>query len=149
MSPGATGARPEAHPAFRFVVQIDDVDEAVFTECTLPSLEVEVEEEKEGGFNIGTHLLPGRVRRGTVTLKRGLTTSSALLSWYKDVMMGLVIEARREVSVVLYDSEGSAVMRWDFHGVYPHKWSGPTLTTGSTELAIESLELSFESVEVS
>ena len=141
--------RPEAHPAFRFVVQIEGVTEAVFTECTLPSLEVEVEEEKEGGFNDGTHLLPGRVKKGTVVLKRGLTTSSALLGWYTAVMQSQVQECQRQVSIILYDSLGDQVMRWDFSGAYPHKWSGPALKSDSNAIAIETLELSFESVVVS
>jgi phage tail-like protein len=149
MSPGRSAPRPEAHPAFRFVVQIDGISEAVFTECTLPSLEVEVEEHKEGGFNTGTHLLPGRVTKGTVVLKRGLASSSALLAWYTAVMEGQIGSARRQVSVILYDSQGEPVLRWDFGGAYPHKWSGPTLNAGSNEIAIESLELSFESVTVS
>jgi phage tail-like protein len=149
MSPRFSGSRPEAHPAFRFVVQIDGIAEAVFTECTLPSLEVEVEEHKEGGFNTGTHLLPGRVTKGTVELKRGLTSSSALLAWYAAVMEGQIATARRQVSVMLYDSQGEPVLRWDFSGAYPHKWSGPTLNAGSNEIAIESLTLSFESVTVS
>ncbi len=141
--------RPEAHPAFRFAVQIDGITEALFSECTLPSLEVEVEEEKEGGFNRGTHLLPGRVKKGSLTLKRGLTTSSALLAWYVDVMQGLVQENLRQVSVILYDSLGEQVMRWDFSGAYPNKWSGPKLNSAGNEIAIETLELSFESVTVS
>jgi phage tail-like protein len=141
--------RPEAHPAFRFAVQIDGITEAVFSECALPSLEVEVEEEKEGGFNRGTHLLPGRVKKGSLTLKRGLTTSSALLAWYVDVMQGKVQENLRQVSVILYDSLGEQVMRWDFSGAYPNKWSGPKLNSASNEIAIETLELSFQSVTVS
>lgn len=149
MSPRLNSLRVEAHPAFRFVVQIDGNPEAVFTECTLPSLEVEVEEHKEGGFNTGTHLLPGRVKKGTITLKRGLASSSALLAWYRSVMEGQVADSRRQVSVILYDSQGEAVMRWDFGGAYPHKWSGPSLNSGSAEIAIEALELSFESVTVS
>jgi phage tail-like protein len=141
--------RVEAYPAFRFVVQIEGITEAHFTECALPALEVEVEEQKEGGFNDGTHLLPGRVRRGTVTLKRGLASSSGLLKWYRDVLQGKVQDSQRNVSVILYDSVGAQVMRWDFGKAYPHKWSGPTLDASSSTVSIETLELSYESVAVS
>ena len=142
-------SRLDPYASFRFVVEIEGVSQATFTQCTLPTLEVEVEEQKEGGFNTGTHLLPGRVRKGTITLKRGLVTSSELLQWYADVMQGNLDKARRSVSVVLYDAIGDEVMRWDFTGVFPHKWSGPTLNAASNEVAIETLELSFESVSVS
>ena len=140
--------RSEVYPAYRFVVQIDGVPEAFFTECTLPNLEIEVEEEKEGGFNTGTHLLPGRVRRGSLTLKRGLARSSALLGWYLDVMQGQVAKARRQVSIMLLDESGAPILRWDLQGAYPTKWAGPTLNTGQSDAAIETLELAFESVTV-
>ncbi len=141
--------RPDAHPAFRFAVQIDGLGDARFTECTLPALEVEVEEQKEGGFNTGTHVLPGRVRKGSLILKRGLVNASDLLQWYSEVMQGQVGKARRQISITLLDSEGQPVMRWDFAGAYPNKWSGPELNAGSATIAIESLELSYESVSVS
>lgn len=141
--------RTEAHAAFRFTVQIDGISEASFTECKLPPLEVDVSEEKEGGYNDGTHLLAGRVKKGTLTLKRGLAQSSELLNWYVQVMQGEVEEARREVSVTLFDSEGEQVMRWDFRGAYPSKWEGPSLNAGSDTIAIETLELSYEGVSVS
>lgn len=141
--------RTDAFPAFRFNVQIDGLTEARFTECTLPSLEVEIEEQKEGGFNTGTHLLPGRVLKGTVTLKRGIAAASELLQWYSEVMEGQMSRARRQVSITLFDDKGEAVLRWNLTGAFPTKWSGPELDAGSATIAIESLELSYESVSVS
>lgn len=139
----------EAYPAHRFVVQIDGLSEAVFTECALPTLEVEVLEQKEGGFNDGTHLLPGRVKKGAITLKRGIVSSGALVGWYTEVMQGKVDDARRQVSVIMLDSEGEPVVRWDFAKAYPTKWSGPSFNAGGKEIAVETLELAFESVVVS
>ncbi|MBC7315126.1 MAG: phage tail protein, partial [Chloroflexi bacterium] len=121
---------------------------AYFTECTLPTLEVEVEEEMEGGYNTGTHLLPGRVRRGSLTLKRGLARSSALLAWYLSVMQGQITKAQRQVSVILLDENGAPILRWDLQNAYPTKWTGPTLNTSRSDAAIETLELAFESVVV-
>ncbi len=138
----------EVFPAFRFVVEVEGLPPAQFHECTLPTLEVEVEEEKEGGFNQGTHLLPGRVKRGNLTLKRGLGPASPFLRWYADVMQGNLGAVRKQVSVTLLDSLGVPVMRWDMIGVYPTKWTGPSLNTSSKDLAIETLELTFESVTV-
>jgi len=143
-----SGARAEVHEAFRFAVEIQGAKEATFTECTLPTLEVEVEEEKEGGFNDGTHILPSRVTRGTLTLKRGLVSSSALLRWYTDVMQGRLQESRRQVSIILYDSQDNQVARWDLTGAYPYRWTGPQLQADSSQVALETLELYFESVTV-
>jgi phage tail-like protein len=140
---------PDAHPAFRFTVQIDGLPGATFTECTLPALEVEIEEQKEGGYNLGTHPLPGRVRRGTLTLKRGVASGSDLMTWYTQVIQGQLIAARKEVSVTLLDGAGEPVIRYDFHMAFPTKWSGPELSAGSSAIAIESLELAYEMVTVS
>jgi len=146
--PASNGQRAETHAAFRFAVQIDGITEAVFTECTLPALEVEVHEQPEGGLNNAVHQIPGRIRGGKITLKRGLTSSSDLLSWYMDVAQGQIEASQREVSIVMYDSTASEIMRWNFAKAFPSKWSGPSLSSGSNQVAIETLELSYRSVDV-
>lgn len=138
--------RVDPHATFRFSVQIDGIDEAVFSECTLPDLEIEVHEQKEGGYNMGTHQLPGPVRGGRITLKRGIVTSSELLALYMNVAAGNLAGVERQISVVMYDSKLSEVMRWNFLRAYPVKWSGPTFRTDDNNVAIETLELVFSEV---
>ncbi|MGQ9683357.1 MAG: phage tail protein [Anaerolineae bacterium] len=145
---GGTGNWGEAHSAYRFVVQLDGNAEAAFTECTLPSLEVDVLEQKEGGYNTGVHLLPGPVKAGRVTLKAGVTRSSKLLQWYKDVANGKSQSAQRNVSVIMYDAEQQPVLRLSFTRAYPVKWSGPTFRTADSAIAIETLELAFAEVQM-
>ena len=147
----STGSRPEVHASFRFTVEFNGAAQGYFTECTLPTLEVEVEEQKEGGYNTGTHLLPGRVKRGTVTLKHGLTSSSELLRWYMKVLEGKsdVKFDRKKVSIIHHDCLGKPVMRWDFENAFPIKWSGPALDSSASRIAIETLELAFQWVMVS
>lgn len=138
-----TAKRIEAHTGFRFTVQIEGIDEAVFSECTLPDLEVDVMERQEGGYNSGVHLLPGRVKSGRITLKRGLAQSSALLRWYRDVLNGDVQKAMRPISIVMYDSTLTEMMRFNFERAYPVKWSGPSFKTADNAVAVETLELAF------
>jgi phage tail-like protein len=142
-----TGDRVEVHAGFRFAVNIGEGD-LFFTECTLPSLEVDVAEQKEGGYNSGVHLLPGPVKAGRLTLKRGLTKSSALLAWYAQIARGEVKGAMRNVTLTMLDSEGRPVMRMDFIRAYPVKWSGPSFRAGDSTIAIETLELAFAEVQV-
>ncbi len=136
----------EVHAAFRFAVQFGESEVATFTECTLPTLEVDVLEQKEGGYNTGVHLIPGPVKAGRITLKSGATQSSQLLAWYRDVAAGKA--AQRNVSVVMYDSEQKEVMRLNFVRAYPARWSGPSFKTADSSIAIETLELAFAEVEV-
>ncbi|MBI4790800.1 MAG: phage tail protein [Chloroflexi bacterium] len=137
-----TAKPPEAHGVLRFAIKIDD-DETFFAECTLPSLEVDVLEQKEGGYNQATHLISGPVKAGRITLKNGFTTSRAMLQWYLDVASGHRKKAERNVSIVLFDSAGDKVMHLAFAGAYPVKWSGPAFKAGDNSAAIQTLELAF------
>ena len=146
--PAIIGQRIKAHAAFRFAVQIEGITEAVFTECTLPTLEVEVHQQMEGGLNNAVHHLPGRVKAGKITLKRGISSSDKLLAWYMDIAQGKISSSRRTVSVVMYDSLLEEVMRWNFEGAFPSRWTGPSFVSGNSALAIETLELSYQSMDV-
>ncbi len=137
-----TGATIEAHGAFRFAVKTGDA-EANFTECTLPSLEVDVLEQKEGGYNHGVHLIAGPVKPGRLTLKRGVAKSNELLKWYFDVARGDRKKAERNVSVIMFDSMGKEVMHLEFVKAYPVKWTGPSFKASDSTVAIETLELAF------
>lgn len=142
----ATGQLPEAHAAFSFAVRLDGQPQAVFTECTLPSLEVDVQEQKEGGYNSGVHLLPGPVKAGRITLKGGLTRSNEMLKWYREVASGQPEAAKKQVEVTMYDAKGAPVMSLTFEQAYPAKWSGPTFNSAQSAIAIETLELAFSEV---
>ena len=144
--PSLVGQRAEVHAAFRFAVQINGITEAVFTECSLPTLEVEVHQQMEGGLNHAVHQIPGRVKGGTITLKRGLTASSALLQWYMSVATGSIVP--RAASVIMYDSMAVELLRWNFEGAFPTKWTGPSFNSGGDQAAIETLELSYQSMAV-
>jgi len=133
------------YPSFRFVVDIGGETEAAFTECTLPNIEWEIEEIKEGGLNTFTHQLPGRRKAGKVSLKNGVGKSS-LLAWYIDAM-GEVIK-RKTITISLVDSKGKAVMVWHMQNAYPVKWAGPQLKTDANSIAIQTLELACGEITV-
>ncbi|MBN1934507.1 MAG: phage tail protein [Anaerolineae bacterium] len=145
--PGSS-QRTEVYAAFRFAVQIDGVTEAVFTECTLPTLEVEVLQQMEGGLNSAVHQIPGRVKMGKITLKRGVTTSSDLLLWYMNIAQGQIQDGHRDISVVMYDSQAQEVLRWNFGKAFPIKWTGPNFVSSDSKVAIETLELAYQSMSV-
>lgn len=125
----------------RFVIEIGGEKIAAFTECTLPSFEFEITEQKEGGLNDFVHVLHGGRKTGRVTLKRGLTASRTLFKWYEDLLQGKIKKATKMMAVIMYDVEGNEMARWDFTDVMPVKWSGPQLKADTAAVAIESLEL--------
>ncbi len=137
--------RTGAHPAFRFKVTIAQKDQAAFTECSLPSIECEVEEIKEGGLNTYIHQLPSRHKSGKVTLKRGVGKSD-LLTWYLESMGEKF--TRKNVTITLLDTSLKPLISWDLANAYPVKMSGPDLKTDSNSIAIQSLELAFGLITV-
>ncbi len=144
---GSSPRPPDPITGFRFVVEIDGKDKAVFSECTLPNLEVDVHEQKEGGFNAGVHLLPGRVKAGRITLKRGMTEAHDLIEWYLKVATGDLKKVKQSLTIKMYDNAGKqAVWRLDVEGAFPVKWTGPQLKASDSSVAIETLELAFEAL---
>ncbi len=128
----------QANAAFRFVVKIGDSAEAVFTECTLPVLELEVEELKEGGLNNHVHQLPGPRKSARLTLKNGVGKSS-IVEWCKKAMAGTF--EKKGVTVMLLDAARNPVITWNIEEAYPIKWTGPNLKSDDNSIAIQTLEL--------
>jgi phage tail-like protein len=136
----------QAIPAFRFAVSIEGESQAVFTECTLPVIEWEVEPVKEGGLNTFVYQLPGRRKPATVSLKNGIGNKE-LLKWYFEAMSEKF--SRKNVSITLLDSRKKKVMVWDINDALPIKWTGPQLQANSNAIAIQTLELACGEIKVS
>ncbi len=144
-----TGEPIEIHASFRFTVNIDGMSYAAFTECTLPSLQVETQDIKEGGQNEYVHRLPMRIKAGSITLRHGITRDAEMLKWYLQVLNGDIAKATRTVEVIMYGADLKTLATWTFERAYPIKWSGPTLKTDDRALAIEVLELAHHGFSVS
>jgi phage tail-like protein len=136
----------EAHPSCRFYVAIDGITQAVFTEISGLQLETEVESYAEGGNNGFVHQLPGRTKVSNITLKRGIAGTNELFKWYVTIANGTI--DRRNLSVVQYDVKGNELVRWNFIKAYPVKWIGPQYQADGTGVAIETMELAHEGMEV-
>jgi len=150
MSDQSTPSLPTivAFPGFRFVVDVGKDRQAAFTECTLPVIEWETEELKEGGINTSTRLLPGRRRSAKLTLKNGVGNRE-MLEWYLSALSGKF--SRKSVSISLLDlsSKGNKVVAvWNIEEAFPVQWTGPELRTGDTTIAIQTLQLACGEIKV-
>lgn len=126
-------------PSFRFLVAVDKIPVAAFTECSLPTLELEVEEVKEGGLNTYVHQLPGRRKPARITLKKGVGSTVYLVPWY---IKGFEESfSRKQVTITLLNALLMPVMVWFIEDAYPTKWTGPELKSDNNAIAIHSLEL--------
>ena len=50
--------------------------------------------------------------------------------------------------MVLLDEQRQQVARWNLHRAWPSKWTGPALRALGNEVAIETLELVHEGIEL-
>jgi phage tail-like protein len=135
------------YDAFNFIVAIDGVQVAAFTECILPAVSIEVIEYREGADVESTiHKLPGLVKYGDLILKRGLSNSIALWDWFSGFMQGT--GTTRTLTVTLLDAQRSPVMQWSFANAWPVKYEGPVLKGKTNTLAIEVLDVAVEGIKV-
>jgi phage tail-like protein len=141
---GSAGLTDGGHAACRFYVEIGDGGkqiQAVFTELSGLSVEMQTMDYEEGGTNTFIHKLPGRLKVGNITLKHGLTKSNEFLKWCMRI-------ERKNVTVVMYDVAGKPVVRWHFTKAFAVKWTGPNFTADSTAMAIESVEITHQGLTV-
>jgi phage tail-like protein len=143
----AQGQRNDPYRNFRYRVEIDGIQQAGFSEATVPDSTVEVVEYREGTEpNPATpRKLTGVVKYGNLSLKWGITDSMDLYNWHKDVMMGTV--ARKNISVIVIDEEGNDQSRWNFIQAWPTKYDAPDLTAKGSDVSIETLEIVHEGME--
>jgi phage tail-like protein len=136
----ATGNRVDPFLSYNFKIEVEDLVVGGFSEVSGLELEIEMHEYREGGVNGFIHKRAGPAKYvSNLVLKRGVTDSKVLWNWYWDVVHGTI--ARKNLSILLMDQAGVEKLRWNFQQAYPVKWSGPGLRTGSSEVAVETLEL--------
>jgi phage tail-like protein len=125
--------------ALRFAVMIDGLSLGDWTKCDGLSIEYDVKEYQEGGENSFVHRLAGRAKYTNIKLTRPIDSHSAeVASWVASVAAKLI---RQTAQIKVMDASGSTVVAWNLTGVYPAKWTGPTLDVGGNQVAYETLEL--------
>jgi len=139
------GQRVDPFRNFNFLVELDGIAQASFTECSGLGSHTEVIENREGGDNITPRKLPGMTKYSNIVLKWGLADDRDLYDWHREVVTGGI--RRRNGSIVLLDRAGAEVARWNFFAAWPAKWDAADLTAEGNDIAIETLELAHEGVE--
>jgi phage tail-like protein len=124
---------------YQFTVKIDGAPLGDWTKCDGLSMEFHVTEYEEGGMNSFIHRIPGRAKYGNIKLTRPLNSKSQAVSAWMTSLMATVKRQTAEITVM--DPSGEQVASWNLVGVYPVKWSGPTLDADGKMIATETLEI--------
>jgi phage tail-like protein len=120
---------------------------AGFSECSGLEATVEVMEYKEGGVNDYVHKFRTRASFANLTLKRGVIfLSDDLWTWHNGFVTGS--GTRKDGVIVLQDESRAPSKVWKFKRGIPMKWVGPSLNATQSNVAIESLEIAHEGLEL-
>jgi phage tail-like protein len=142
----------EPFTAHAFAVELrlpgraDPLCQAAFSECDGLELRRSVVTLRDGGTGMAW-LVPGQESFGHVTLRRGMTTTLDLWDWWARVRRDPSVRARCDV-IVLTPDLGAERVRFRLHGCVPVKLTGPKLNAMGNDIAIESLELACEGIDV-
>lgn len=120
----------------------------VFQEVSGLETEVQVIEYRAGNSGVFAPIkMPGLAKVGNITMKKGIFVTDALLwTWFKSITMNTV--ARSTIGVNLLDQTGAAQYRWQLHNAFPVKLSGADMKSDGNEVAVESIEIAYETLTI-
>ncbi len=138
--------RNDPYAQFNFIVELDGIDVAGFTEIGGIASESDIIEYREGADQATARKLPGLLTYSNITLKKGYTTNTELWDWRKTTLDGMT--ERKGGAIILLDEARQPVLRWNFVSGWVSKYEGPGLNSTTNEAAIEAIEISHEGVEL-
>lgn len=161
--PTVPGLRADPFPAFRFYITLVDSSSALrsvlsavsavsnyvlggFSECSGLEMSMDIHEYKEGGVNDYVHKFATRAKHANLTLKRGMGFTDDLWIWHDEYVQGR--GKRRDGIIALQSELGVPVKAWVFKRAIPVKWTGPAFNAQQNAVAIESLEIAHEGLEI-
>jgi len=133
--PGSPGSRA-ARSSFRVLIGQEEV--GVLSVSPLHMVDRRIVDVRSG--------VQGAWGVPTVTLRRAVDTSRVFHAWGHSAGSGKP-DLRTVTILLLSGPGGEPVQRWELRKARPVRWSGPELDALSGELAIEELEITYESVE--
>jgi len=132
-----------------FSLEITGKMVGAFREVTNLGSENAVVEDKSRGPD-GKYIIkkiPGTLKWNDITLKQGLTDNMDMWKWRKLVEEGKVDDARANGSIIMYDTAGKSIARWNLVNCWPSKLSGPAGKADGNEVAVQEMTLAHEGYE--
>lgn len=136
-------------PKFYFTVELGDDKSVTFQEVTGLQTETKVIEYRHGNSpEFSTIKMPGLRSVGNVTMKKGIFASDTkFFAWFLETKKYMTFK-RRVVVVKLLDEGGKAKITWTLNNAWPTKVTGTDLKSDGNDVAVESVEIAFETMDV-
>lgn len=144
--------RDDPYPNYNFLIEINGISgdsqatSAGFSEVLGLEVEIDIIEYRNGSETNTVRKLPGLKKFTNITLKRGITGDVEFWNWMLSGMNGQL--SRADGSIVLLDEDRQQVMRWNFKRGWICKFVGPDLKSAGNEIAIETIEICHEGLEI-
>jgi len=130
---------------FKYQLEIDGLNVGGFSEVSGFDASYDIIEYREGNMSPTPMKMPGLIKYGNVTLKKGVTNNTDLFNWVKSGMEGGTV--RKTVTLTLLGESGEPAAAWRILDAWPAKYDAPAFQATSSEVAIESLELAHEGLD--
>jgi phage tail-like protein len=134
-------------PTFHFTVTWGGT-RVGFSEVTGLTQENQAIEYRDGSFpEYSSIKMPGLRKFSNLTLKRGvIKADNDFFKWLSTIKLNTV--ERRDLVISLLNEKHEPVMTWKVQNAFPVKLEGPQLKASANEVAIESIELAHEGLEL-
>ncbi len=136
-------------PKFRFEVDLgSEMKGVAFQEVSGMDAENQIiEYRKSNSPEFSTEKLPGIVKYGNITMKRGIfVNDNTFWNWHKQISMNTI--KRRTVIIKLLDENGKTTMQWTLTNAWPTKITSTDLKSDGNEVAVDTIEIAHEKLEV-
>lgn len=136
-------------PKFRFEVDLGtELKGVAFQEVSGMDAENQIiEYRKSNSTEFSTEKMPGIVKYGNVTMKRGVfVNDNTFWDWHNEITMNVI--KRRTVLIKLLDENGGTTMQWQLDNAWPTKISSTDLKSDGNEVAVDTLEIAHEKLTV-
>ena len=144
----ALGTRIDPYKNFRFRLEINGITTGAFSEATVPDSTTDSVDYREGtDAPYARKLSGGPVKYGTLSLKKGATSSMELYDWRRLVEEQGASSARRNISIVLIDDQGNDAATWNIFQAWPSKYNVSGFSAMASEIVIEDLEITLEFIQ--
>lgn len=134
-------------PKFHFLVQWGG-ERIGFTEVTGLDIQVEAIEYREGSSPEYSKIkMPGMLKYSNITLKRGsMNGDSDFYKWINTTSLNKV--ERRDIIISLLNESHEPVITWKAKNSFAIKVQASDLKSDGNEVAIETLELAHEGLNI-
>jgi phage tail-like protein len=91
--------------------------------------------------------MPGTPQGGEVTVTRGRSQSHDFTEWIKKSLAGDMSNARKHVSIIVMDYEGSEVTRFNLRNAWCCETTYSDMTAGQAQVYEEKITITFEDLD--